>query len=133
MPVFNPPYTPLSAEDICRIYMGRKNAQGPDIERMRQIQQVMNNDIVLPLPELSQEERPAVANLAQQGMSQLARRIASVDPTQWFPSLDPGNETADDAARDIPCHRSNCSNDIATDVSGHGTDGAGHRSNCACN
>lgn len=88
------------AEDIYRMFMQRKISQGLDIERMRRIKTIMNNEMVLPLPELSQEEYPAVANLAQQGMSQLARRIASVDPTQWFPSLNPGNESADNAARD---------------------------------
>lgn len=98
MPDTNAPYIPLEPEDIYRIYVQRKMTQGPDIERMRRIQQIMNNEMVLPLPELSQEEHPAVANLAQQGMRQLARRIASVDPTQWFPSLNPGNESADNAA-----------------------------------
>lgn len=94
------PYAHRSAEDIYDLYMHRKMLQGPEIERMRRIQTVMNNQMVLPLPELTKDEAPAVANLAQQGMAQLARRIASVDPTQWFPSLNPGSEDADNAARD---------------------------------
>lgn len=94
-------WTPrLKPEDIWAIYFQRKAAQGVDIERMRRMQQLMNNEMPVPLPELSHDEQSNVANLAQQGMGQLARRIASVDPIQYFPSLDPGVESADDAARD---------------------------------
>ena len=97
-------YTPyqstFKAEDIYNLYVQRKLAQGPDIARMREIQAIMNNELVLPLPELNEDERPAVANLAQQGMAQLARRIASVDPVQFFPSLNPGDEQADRDAND---------------------------------
>lgn len=89
-----------SAESIAALYAARKEQMGTEFERMRHIQQVMDGEIVLPLPELGTTDAPAVANLAQQGMSQLARRIASVEPTYFFPSLDPGNEKSDDLARD---------------------------------
>lgn len=73
---------------------------GEDFQRMRTIKNIMDGEIVLPLPELSKSEEPAVANLAQQGMNQLARRIASVQPTYYWPSLRPGIATADGRAQD---------------------------------
>lgn len=90
----------MDAETIVELYRHCRLEQGPDIERMRRMQEVMNGEIVLPLPELSKAETPAVANLAQQGMGQLARRIASVEPTYYFPSLNPGKVQADKRAAD---------------------------------
>jgi len=81
---------PRTAEDIWQLYLARRASMGEDIQRMMEIQAVMNYEMALPLPELSQDEKPAVANLAQQGMSQMGRRVASVDPTVVFPSLNPG-------------------------------------------
>jgi hypothetical protein len=78
-------------EDIADLYYARQRAQGQLIARMRELQSVMDGDIVIPLPELSKSERPAVANLALQGMDQLARRIASVLPQLHFPPLSPGD------------------------------------------
>lgn len=86
-----------SAEDILHLYIERKAAQGPDIQRMREIQAVMNNEMALPLAELTEEERPAVANLASQGMDQMARRIASVDPANIFPVLGNSKQARQDA------------------------------------
>jgi hypothetical protein len=88
-----------SAEEIAVLFEDRKNAMGEDIDRMRHIQAVMNNEIVLPIAELTEEQKPAVANLASQGMNQLARRIASVTSMHHFPSLDPAKKKANDLAR----------------------------------
>lgn len=91
-------YTPIrSPHEIWELYESRKRDQGPDIMRMREIDQVMNNEMWLPLPELSQEEKPAVANLAQQGMNQLARRIASVTANTNFPALNSSKAAHTDA------------------------------------
>lgn len=92
-PTFKPP------EEILDCYLHRQMALGEDFMRMRLMWQLMNYEMVLPLPELTEDEKPAVANLAEQGMSQLARRIASVDAAHYFPSLDPGDEEADEDAR----------------------------------
>lgn len=85
---------PRSAEDIWQLYLSRRAALGEDIQRMMEIQAVMNYEMALPLPELTQEEKPAVANLARQGSDQMARRVASVDPSVYFPSLNPAAKSA---------------------------------------
>lgn len=87
------------AEDILALYRQRQAAQGPDIQRMREIQAVMNNEMVLPISEIRDDERPAVANLASQGMAQMGRRIASVDPAVIFPVLRPGVKGSHEDAR----------------------------------
>lgn len=83
-------------------YRSRLNAQSHELHRMRSIQSIMNGEIVLPVAEIAKmpgDDKPAVANLANQGMAQLSRRIASVDAMHFFPSLDPGNDEEDLAAR----------------------------------
>lgn len=90
----------MEPEAIADLYTQRKNRQSDDIDRMRQIQAVMEGDIVLPLPELAHDEKPAVANLMHQGMNQLARRMASVEPTYFWPSLDPSSDEANERASD---------------------------------
>lgn len=91
---------PPEPEEILALYRQRKAAEDPNLQRMREIQAVMNNDVVLPLTELESGEEAAVANLASQGMDQMARRIASVDPTNIFPPLRPKIEKSREQARD---------------------------------
>jgi len=88
----------LSALDILDLFQDRQSSRAVDIQRMRKMQAVMNNDLKLPVPELKSDERPAVANLMQQGMRQLAMRIASVTASIYFPSLDPADPQANDDA-----------------------------------
>lgn len=90
----------MNADQVCELFYFRKRNMGVDIDRMREVKAVMEGEIFLPLPELSQDEKPATANLAQQGMNQMARRIASVEPTFYFPSMNPGNDEADRRAAD---------------------------------
>lgn len=90
----------MNADQICELYYFRKTNMGVDIDRMREIKGVMEGEIFLPLPELATDEKPATANLAQQGMNQMARRIASVEPTFYFPSINPGDDTSDARAAD---------------------------------
>lgn len=93
-------YQPKAAEEIVDLAEHRMMAYGQDFARMRRIQQVMNSETVLPLPELSKAEEPAVANLALQGQDQLARRIASVAPAIYFPATSNNTQAAKDRARD---------------------------------
>lgn len=78
-----------TAEEIVHLYQARQQAQDPDLARMRLVRDAVNGDIALPLPELSVRDRPAVANLAQQGLQQLSRRVASIEPSLYFPPLRP--------------------------------------------
>jgi hypothetical protein len=67
---------------------------------MRRIQQIMDGEIALPLPELSHAEEPAVANLALQAQDNLSRRIASVEPSMFFPATSLATKSANERARD---------------------------------
>lgn len=88
-----------SAEDIASLYHQRLERLGPDFARMRDVQETYNNDVVLPLPELSRNEQAAVANLTQQGLDAFARRISSVLPTINYPPVRGGKEPEDRAAK----------------------------------
>jgi hypothetical protein len=92
-------YRRPTADEIWATYQHRRSAQGEDLQRIREIQAVMNNDMVVPLPELTESERPMVANLAQRGMKQMGARIASTDPVCTWPVLRPGVETSEKATR----------------------------------
>lgn len=83
------------AEEILAMYEDRQRFYGADLMRIRVMQTLMNNEMPVPLPELSTDERSLVANLALTGMNQLAQRIASVEPTYYWPSLSPGSKAAD--------------------------------------
>ena len=69
------------------------------IENMRLVKDTYNGDLVIPLPELSRQERPAVANLIVTGIDQTSQRIASVMPQVDFPPLKPGVEKSMALAR----------------------------------
>lgn len=90
---------PRSAEDIAALYRQRLERLGPDFARMSDVQEAYNNDIVLPLPELSRHEQAAVANLTQQGLDAFGRRISSVLPTINYPPVRGGKEPEERAAK----------------------------------
>jgi hypothetical protein len=83
------------AEEIRRIFDTRTKTQSQAHSRMREVSKVYNDQIYLPLPELNKAEKPAVPNLAQQGLDQTAMRIASVLPDVVCPSTRPGIEIQD--------------------------------------
>lgn len=85
-------------EEILALYEECQRFYGADLQRIRTMQQLMNNEMPVPLPELNHDERSLVANLALTGMNQLSQRIASVEPTHYWPSLSPGTKAADTRA-----------------------------------
>lgn len=68
-------------------------------QKMVQLRDMVGGDVILPLPEIDEADRPAVANLALQAVEQKAGRIASTMPTVKFPSTRPGFDGADERAR----------------------------------
>ena len=91
----------IGAEKIKELYLHRQHMAGIDLQRMRHVQAVMDGEIVLPLPsQVGPAESAAVANLALQGMGQLARRTASLLPTIYFPTIRPGIKRSANDARD---------------------------------
>lgn len=87
-----------NAEEILELYRVRHNKMGPDFARMQLVASVVDGDIVIPMPEMHDNEKKAVPNLTQQGLDQLAKRIASVMPIVTFPPLR-ASDQADKEAR----------------------------------
>lgn len=73
----------LSAGEIVALFRDVRAARGPELSRMREMAKVVDGDVVIPLPELSANELPAVANLAKQGLQSLSQRAADVLPS-WL-------------------------------------------------
>ena len=68
------------AAEITERYNDRVKRSGAPQQVMREIAALYDGDIIVPLPELQEEERPAIANIARQGIDQTAQRITSVFP-----------------------------------------------------
>jgi hypothetical protein len=54
---------------------------------MKEISANYHNEVMVPLPELDANEKPAVANLLAQGIDQMSLRVASVLPNIDYPAL----------------------------------------------
>ena len=89
----------LGADEILELYKRRKNDQHPLIDRMREVRDVYDGEVVIPLPELDESERPAVANLLQQGLDQTSMRIASVMPDVQYVPTKPGFKEHEERSR----------------------------------
>lgn len=79
----------MNVDQIVGIVEQRRRGRGPVIEMMRRIRDIANSDIVVPLPEMDDDERPAVPNLILQGIEQNAARITSVEPALDVPPGQP--------------------------------------------
>jgi hypothetical protein len=89
-----------SVEEIAALYKERLEARGPILNRMREVRNLANSEVVIPLNELDRNARSNVANLLSQGLDQLSMRISSTMPTPYFPALREGNERSMKLARD---------------------------------
>jgi hypothetical protein len=85
--------------EIISLYYERKKRQAPNIGTAIEVRDQYNGDVVVPLPEMERNERVAVANLLSQGLDQTAMRIASTQPSPYFPPLKI-NKTQEQAARE---------------------------------
>ena len=74
-----------SPEEIVGLLRERESNLEPSFARMRRVRAAYDGDIVVPLPELDDNEQVAVANLLAQGLAQTAMRIASVMPDVVMP------------------------------------------------
>lgn len=88
-----------TAEEIAALYTRRRMARGEVLKHMEEIRTAYNGDMIVPLPELDDGEKPAVANLIVQGVDQMAMRIASVMPDISYPPLRSGIQSSEDKAR----------------------------------
>ena len=68
-----------TVEEIIAIYTSRTRINDRAKQRMRDVRDYYNGDVIIPLPELDSNEKSAVANLLSQGLDQTAMRIASIE------------------------------------------------------
>lgn len=90
---------PISVENLVALYQSRKAAAGPLAQRMREVRDTYQGDVVVPLPEIERVERPAVANLTAMGLDQMGTRVASVMPDVRFPVRETGVKKYEKASR----------------------------------
>ena len=89
-----------AAGQIVTMYQERRSQRSGQFRRMQEIRDHYNGDVIVPLPELDEAEKPAIPNLIAQGIDAFAMRVASVLPDVQYPSLRPGIQVADNRARD---------------------------------
>ena len=89
-----------AAAKIVTLYQSRRRDRGAMFNRMDEIRRHYNGDIVIPLPELDDMEKPAIPNLIAQGIDQFAMRVASVLPDISYIPTRPGIQTSENKARD---------------------------------
>lgn len=89
-----------TAEEIRSLYEARKNRLAPFHAKAAEIRQIILGEMILPLIERDEAQRPAVANLMLQGLEQKAMRISSTIPMIYYPPLSLATEVARERARD---------------------------------
>ena len=89
-----------AAGQIVTMYQERRMSRSGMFRRMQEVRDHYNGDVIVPLPELDEAEKPAIPNLIAQGIDAFAMRVASVLPDVQYPSLRPGIQVADNRARD---------------------------------
>jgi hypothetical protein len=89
----------IDPEAIVSLYYQRRQRRQPMMDKRMKVLEQYNGETLVPLPELDQQTKPAVANLLGLGLDQFAQRIASVLPDIDYPSLRPGFEEWDEKAR----------------------------------
>lgn len=88
-----------TTEEILELLRQRQLAQGQVLAKMREIKEAYEGDVIIPLPELDQANKPAVANLLNQGLDQMSMRVASVMPDVYYPPVKPGQTKHEKNAR----------------------------------
>ena len=87
-----------TVEEIIALYTTRTRTNDRAKQRMRDLRDYYNGDVIIPLPELDSDEKSAVANLLGQGLDQTAMRIASTSPDIYCPPIDTKTKRARDNA-----------------------------------
>ena len=81
------PDNATAAGQIVKMYQDRRMSRSGIIKRMTEVRDHYNGDVIVPLPELDEAERPAIPNLIAQGIDQFSMRVASVLPDVHYPAL----------------------------------------------
>lgn len=88
-----------SPEDIVNLYRMLKQDRAPWASHAGEILRMYRGQIVVPLPELDADEKPAAVNLLGPGLDQMAMRVASTQADESWPSLRDGFKNSSDLAR----------------------------------
>ncbi len=86
----------ITVEEIHQLYKERLQAQGPLLNKMREIRNHVNGDTIVPLNELDRNARASVASLVTQGLEQMSTRVASTMPMPYFPAVRDGVQRSQD-------------------------------------
>ena len=89
-----------AAAQIVTLLQQRRRDRGALFGRMEEIRRHYNGDIIVPLPELDDMEKPAIPNLISMGIDQFAMRVASVMPDIQYMPTRPGIQLSENKARD---------------------------------
>lgn len=76
-----------SADEVVTLFDRLREQGGHHKERMREMAQVNNGDIAIPLPELSSVDRSSVVNYAYRGLQTMSQNMSSVAPVTMFGPL----------------------------------------------
>ncbi|MBA3622365.1 MAG: hypothetical protein H0W51_08630 [Euzebyales bacterium] len=83
----------VSDEQVLAWFHEREKDSSSVIEAMRDVRDISNGDITVPMPEVDKTEQPAVANLIAEGIDQISMRVASRAPNLFCPAVNPRKET----------------------------------------
>lgn len=89
----------ITADEIVELYHQRRQERGWQMARMLEMQRQVDGDIMVPLPEMDQADKPSVANLVVIGLDAFAQRVGSVMPDIYYPPTRPGIGTSEERAR----------------------------------
>ena len=89
-----------AAGQIVTMYQERRMSRSGMFRRMQEVRDHYNGDVIVPLPELDEAEKPAIPNLIAQGIDQFAMRVASTLPNISYPALRPGIQASENKAMD---------------------------------
>ena len=89
-----------AAGQIVTMYQERRMNRSGIFKRMAEVRDHYNGDVIVPLPELDDAEKPAIPNLIAQGIDQFSMRVASVLPDIQYPALRNGIQVSENKAHD---------------------------------
>jgi len=89
-----------AAGQIVTMFQERQMSRSGIFKRMAEVRDHYNGDVIVPLPELDEAEKPAIPNLIAQGIDQFSMRVASVLPDIQYPALRNGIQASENKAHD---------------------------------
>ena len=80
------------------LYHERRSTRGPLMAKWAEVARQYDGDVVVPMPELDESQKPLAVNLLGPGLDQLAMRIASTMPDISCDALRPGFKASENRA-----------------------------------